>query len=134
MNSNQIRLVRQTFGAIESDKEAVGTLFYHRLFEIDPSLQALFKGDMKAQANMLLTSIGMAVHGLHDPDTLLPQIQSLGQRHASYGAAPADFDTFSAALMWTLQQSLADAFTPEVHQAWIGAFEFIRMAMKKAVA
>lgn len=132
MDARQIQLVQQTFAAVEKDVVAVGTLFYHRMFEMDPSLQSLFKGDMKQQATMLMTSIGMAVKGLDRQAEIVPQLNAIGGRHGAYGVAPSDFDTFSAALMWTLGQSLADAFTPEVHEAWINAFEFIRVGMKQA--
>lgn len=132
MDARQIQLVQQTFAAVEKDATAVGTLFYHRMFEMDPSLQSLFKGDMKQQATMLMTSLGMAVKGLDKQADIVPQLNAIGSRHGGYGVAPRDFDTFSAALMWTLQQSLADAFTDEVHHAWIDAFEFIRVGMKQA--
>ncbi len=132
MNDRQIQLVQQTFRTIEKDTPAVGTLFYHRMFEIDPSLQSLFKGDIRQQASMLLTSIGMAVKSLSAGDTLTAAMHDLGSRHIGYGVQPTDYDTFSAALMWTLEQSLADEWTPEVHQAWITTFETIRIGMKRA--
>lgn len=132
MNDRQIQLVQSTFQAIQKDVVAVGTLFYHRMFEIDPGLQSLFKGDLRQQANMLITSIGMAVHSLGSPSTLAEKMRELGGRHVGYGVQPSDFDTFSAALMWTLEQTLADEWTPEVHAAWIDAFEAIRIGMKQA--
>ena len=132
MNQSHIQLVQRSFQAVQKDIVAVGTLFYHRMFEIDPSLQSLFKGDLKQQAHMLMTSIGMAVNSLDDPESLAPQMRELGARHVGYGTQPRDFDTFSAALMWTLEQSLADDWTPEMHEAWIQAVESIRVGMKLA--
>lgn len=132
MNQHHIQLVQHTFQTVQKDITAVGTLFYHRMFEIDPGLQVLFKGDLKQQAHMLMTSIGMAVNSLDAPESLTSKLHELGARHVGYGAQPRDFDTFSAALMWTLEQSLADEWTPEVHEAWIQAFEAIRVGMKLA--
>jgi hemoglobin-like flavoprotein len=132
MNERQIELVQQTFQSIQRDILAVGTLFYHRMFEIDPSLQSLFKGDLKQQAHMLMTSIGMAVQSLDSPAALNDKMRALGGRHIEYGVQPTDFDTFSAALMWTLEQSLADDWTAELRDAWILAFEAIRVGMKLA--
>jgi hemoglobin-like flavoprotein len=132
MNERQIQLVQRTFQSIQRDIVAVGTLFYHRMFEIDPSLQSLFKGDLKQQAHMLMTSIGMAVQSLDSPAALTEKMRTLGGRHIGYGVQPTDFDTFSAALMWTLEQSLADDWTSEVRDAWILAFEAIRLGMKLA--
>jgi len=132
MNQHHIQLVQHTFQTVQKDITAVGTLFYHRMFEIDPSLQVLFKVDLRQQAHMLMTSIGMAVKALDAPQFLASKLRELGARHVGYGAQPRDFDTFSAALMWALEQSLADAWTPEVHEAWIQAFESIRVGMKLA--
>jgi hypothetical protein len=61
----------KTFDKIDPIAQQVGDLFYTRLFEIDPSLRALFKGDMKKQALMLMTVIGLAVRGLDRPEALL---------------------------------------------------------------
>ena len=88
MNERQIQLVQRTFQSIQKDIVAVGTLFYHRMFEIDPSLQSLFKSDLKQQAHMLMTSIGMAVQSLDSPAALTEKMRTLGCRHIGYGVQP----------------------------------------------
>jgi nitric oxide dioxygenase len=42
---------------------------------------------------------------------------------------PAHFDLVGGALLWTLEQGLGEAFTPEVHDAWAAAFTIIADAM-----
>ena len=54
--------------------EAAADLFYNRLFEIDASTEALFKGDMKEQDRKLMQMITAAVNGLNDLDGLIPAV------------------------------------------------------------
>jgi nitric oxide dioxygenase len=44
----------------------------------------------------------------------VPAIQELGERHFGYGAKPADYDALEDALLWTLEQVLAEDSTPAV--------------------
>ena len=54
--------------------EAAADLFYNRLFEIDASTEALFKGDMKEQDRKLMQMITAAVNGRKDLDGLIPAV------------------------------------------------------------
>ncbi|MCS6849457.1 MAG: globin family protein [Anaerolineae bacterium] len=132
MDAQRIALVQQTFAQVEPIAQEVGDLFYNRLFAMDPGVRQLFKGDMKKQALMLMTVIGLAVRGLDRPETIEPSIRALGQRHYRYGVTAPDYNTFGAALIWALEQVLGDAFTPEVKEAWIEAYDVLAGAMKKA--
>ncbi len=134
MDARQIALIQKTFEKVEPIAQEVGDLFYTRLFEMDPGVRQLFKGDMKKQALMLMTVIGLAVRGLDRPEVIEESIKALGRRHQLYGVAAPDYNTFGAALIWTLEQVLGDAFTPEVKATWIEAYDVLSSAMKKAAA
>lgn len=134
MNAEQVRLLRETFTAVEPMAVETGEMLYNRLFEIDPSLRPLFKGDLKTQARMVMTAIGLAVAGLDRPDGLSDQVKALGSRHISYGVQPRDVNTFGAALIWALEQALGPAFTPEVKDAWVAAYGVLSVAMRRATA
>lgn len=49
MTPEQIALVQDSFKSVAPIKETAAELFYGRLFELDPNLKELFKGDMKEQ-------------------------------------------------------------------------------------
>jgi hemoglobin-like flavoprotein len=132
MNAQQIALVQTTFEKVEPIAQQTGELFYARLFEMDPTIRPLFKGDIKKQALMLMTVIGLAVRGLDRPQSIQEAVSSLGARHSSYGVGSADYNTFGAALIWALEQSMGNDFTPEVKEAWVEAFGVLSDAMKKA--
>ncbi len=69
------------------------------MFERDPSLRALFTGDMKEQGQVLMAMIATAVGGLKRLDTIVPAVQELGIRHAGYGVTEDHYNTVGAALL-----------------------------------
>ncbi len=132
MTDDQKTIVRDTFAEVSPNAPAVAALFYQRLFELDPGLQRLFKGDMAAQGRKLMTMIGTAVANLRQIDTVVPAIQQLGQRHVGYGVKDADYETVGAALLWTLEQGLGDRFTAPVREAWTACYGTLASVMKDA--
>ena len=130
MTRIQIELVRSSFAQVVQMADAAGALFYRRLFELDPSLRSLFRGDLHEQGRKLIQMLGLAVAWLDRPDMLLPTIEALGRRHDVYGVKPRDYQTVGEALILTLAEGLGEAFTPEVKGAWIAVFELISSAMQ----
>lgn len=130
----QKELVQETFATVEPIAEQAAELFYGRLFEIAPNLKALFKGDMVEQQRKLMAVLKVAVAGLDDPERLIPAVRILGQRHAEYGVVDDDYDTVAEALIWTLEQGLGEAFTPEVADAWVAVYGFLAGTMQEAAA
>src|SRR5712672_3072269 len=130
MTPEQKQLVQSSFGKVAPIAETAATLFYGRLFTIDPDLEQLFKGDLEEQGRKLMRMLGMAVKGLDRLDQLIPMLHDLGARHAGYGVTERDYDTVRQALLWTLEQGRGDAFTPEVRKAWTVVYEMLADAMK----
>ena len=130
----QIELVQGTFAIIAPIADDAAALFYRRLFEIDPSLQQMFKGDMAEQRRKLMQMLTAAVKGLPRLDRLVPVVEDLGRRHAGYGVSDAHYDTVGAALLWTLEKGLGSAFTPEVKDAWTTVYGVLASTMKNAAA
>jgi hemoglobin-like flavoprotein len=134
MNAEQKVLVQESFAKVLPISETAADLFYNRLFELDPALRPLFKGDMKEQGRKLMDMINIAVKGLDDLDKIVPAVQALGQRHGGYGVKDKDYDTVATALLWTLEQGLGNDFTPEVKAAWVEVYLLLSGVMKDASA
>jgi hemoglobin-like flavoprotein len=109
-------------------------LFYGRLFELDPDLRALFKGDMQEQGKKLMRMISTAVATLERLEAIVPAVQQLGVRHVGYGVRHEHYDTVGAALLWSLQQGLGAGFTTEVKEACISVYGVLAGTMKSAAA
>ena len=133
VTQTQKALVRQSFAAIAPIADDAAALFYRRLFELDPSLQAMFRGDMVEQRRKLMQMLSAAVKGLDRLDQLVPVVQDLGRRHAGYGVEDRHYETVGAALIWTLEKGLGEAFTPETREAWVTVYTLLATTMKDAV-
>jgi len=132
LTDTQIQLVTDSWQKVLPIKETAAELFYGRLFELDPSLQALFKGDMKEQGERLMNMINIAVNALNRLEDVVPAIQAMGRRHKDYGVQRAHYDTVAQALLWTLGQGLGPAFSPDVKDAWTQVYTLLATAMIEA--
>ena len=132
MTPEQITLVKSSWQQVLPIKDIAADLFYTRLFELDPSLRGLFKGDMTEQGRKLMAMINTVVNSLDQLGPILGAVEDLGRRHAGYGVNDRHYDTVGEALIWTLGQGLGERFTPDLKQAWISAYSILATAMKKA--
>ena len=125
-------LVQNSFAAVAAIADAAAVLFYQRLFELDPSLRPMFRGDMTEQRRKLMQMLTAAVKGLDRLEQLVPVVQDLGRRHVRYGVRDSHYETVGAALLWTLEAGLGEAFTPEVKSAWAAVYGLLATTMKDA--
>jgi hemoglobin-like flavoprotein len=132
MTPRQVELVQVSWASVEPIGEVAAEIFYSKLFALDPSLRALFRGDMKEQGRKLMSMIAFAVRGLSRLDTLVPGVQALGRRHAGYGVRDKHYETVATALLWTLHQGLGKAFTDEVREAWATVYGVLATTMKES--
>ena len=124
--------VQSTWKKVEGIAPQAAALFYANLFEADPALKPLFKGDMTTQGQKLIRMIGAAVGKLDELDTLVPILQNLARRHVGYGVKNAHYDTVGRALLKTLEQALGPAFTPQVNAAWSEVYGVMAGVMTSA--
>jgi hemoglobin-like flavoprotein len=132
MTLEQIKLVCAAFEKMRAAAETTAALLYARLFELDPKLKPLFKGDMKEQGQKVMDMFYLAATSLDQPQQIAPAFQQLGRRHAEYGVKPEDYLTMSAALDWTMEMTLGDEFTPEMKTAWREAYTLLVELMQTA--
>ncbi len=134
MTPEQVALVQGSWEKVVPIKEKAAELFYNKLFELDPDLKPLFKGDIVEQGRKLMQMLNTVVVQLKNLGDLVPAVQDLGKRHAGYGVKDEHYDTVAAALLWTLGAGLGDAFTDEVEEAWTTAYVTLATVMKEAAA
>jgi hemoglobin-like flavoprotein len=129
MNEKQIELVQASFELVRPIADQASETFYSRLFEIAPHLKPMFKGDMRKQGAMLMSTLGLAVGSLNKLETILPAVRSLGKRHAGYGVTAEHYQPVAEAFLWTLENYLGEDFTPELKEAWVAAYMTLAGAM-----
>ena len=134
MTPKQIAVVQTTWKEVIPIADTAAEMFYNRLFELDPSLRPLFKGDIKEQGEKLMKMITVAVNGLNRLDEIVPAVRALGKRHVDYGVEDSHYDLVGEALLLTLEQGLDEGFTPEVKDAWATVYDLLAATMKAAAA
>ena len=132
MTPQEIELIEGSFASVAPIKVEAAALFYGRLFEMAPEVRPLFTGDMTEQGAKLMMTLAVVVNGLRDVDKLLPVVQNLARRHVGFGVRPEHYPTVGAALLWTLEQGLGEAFTPATEAAWQKAYGTLAGVMVSA--
>jgi hemoglobin-like flavoprotein len=118
LTEHQKTLVIKSFAAFEPDIQHLSKVFFHRLAEIEPWLGAQLPNETNVHSDKLATIIQIAVISIRNLDALVPMLKLLGSEYRSYGARPEYYEIFGDVLLWTLEQSLGDAYTDEVNEAW----------------
>lgn len=129
LSDREIGLIQTSWAKVVPIADEAASLFYQRLFELDPSIRPLFRTDPAAQRRKLVGMLGIVVQGLGRLDRLMPTIQDLGLRHSSYGVETQHYDTVGTALLWTLETGLGEDFTEETKMAWLRAYQLLAAAM-----
>jgi hemoglobin-like flavoprotein len=122
MNSTQVKLVQESFSKVVPISEAAAVIFYDRLFEVAPSVKAMFPDDMTQQRKKLMMMLAAVVNGLGNLQSILPAASALAKRHVNYGAKPEHYPVVGGALLWTLEKGLGEAWTSDVADAWTTAY------------
>ena len=126
----QKKLVQESFAKVEPIADAAAEIFYGKLFQYDPSLQPLFKGDMTEQGKKLMATLKIAVKSLDDLDALVPVLENLAMKHVEYGVKIDDYTPVGNALINTLAEGLGDDFSSECKAAWVEVYKTIALVMR----
>lgn len=133
MDAQSIELVRASFPKVAAIAPQAARLFYGRLFDLDPSVERLFNPSrMKSQGTKLMTALAFVVAHLDRPGKLLPVASDMALRHVGYGVRREHYIPVGEALLWTLEQGLGEAFTPELRAAWAEAYVMLASVMTEA--
>jgi len=135
MTNEQISLVQTSWLKLQPAADTIAGIFYAKLFELDPTLRPLFKGDIGIQGRKLVAMLATVIDKLAKLDTLMRDIESLGRLHVHYGVKDEHYDTVGMALLATLQAALGDeGFPPATRAAWATAYTTLAGVMKVAAA
>lgn len=129
LTPDDVRLVRDSFASLAGSSESMALVFYGRLFELDPSLRALFKIPVLEQARKLVDTLAIAIEALGQFENVRPRLAELGRKHVSFGTQPFHYATVNTALLWALQQTLGDGFDAKTRGAWHNLLDAVTRAM-----
>lgn len=132
MTPDQVKLIKLSFAPMIGRKREAGKLFYQRLFEIAPDVKPMFKADIDAQAEKLMSTLGAMIGCLQDRPTFNAMLENLGQRHVGYGVQDEHYNKVRDALLWTLEKMLGVAFTDQARKAWTELYDTVASVMRQS--
>lgn len=132
ITTEQIELVKKTWGKVVPIADTVAKLFYDRLFETNPQIAPMFDGtNPPEQRRKLMEAINMAVISLERFETMVPVIRNLGYHHVFYGVRDWHYGQVGTTLLWTLDAGLGEEWSNEAAMAWAIAYQMIAEVMIK---
>lgn len=132
MTPDEIDLVKASWRQIVESAHPVDQLFYQKLFLLDPSLRALFLGDLDSQRSKFHATLSTIIENLDQPALLSDRVHTLGVSHAGYGVRDEHYDTVEKALLWALRECLQGEFSHNTEIAWKKAYRAVARAMVSA--
>lgn len=123
-------ILRASFELVIDRRPDLTLRFYEILFERYPDLQRLFSRDRTAQSKMLAGAIAAVLDHLEDAPWLQQTLGALGAKHVGYGVTDEMYSMVGDALLATLAEVAAEAWTPVVAEQWTLAFGAIASMMQ----
>jgi NAD(P)H-flavin reductase/hemoglobin-like flavoprotein len=127
-----VRLIRESYAAVQPHTDEVVRFFYATLFAIAPATRELFAVNMEVQRGRFLRALVHIVQAVDRPDDLVPFLRQLGRDHRKFGVLTQHYDAMGIALVTALKQYAGQAWTPQVEKAWTDAYGLIAKTMQEA--
>jgi hemoglobin-like flavoprotein len=134
MTADQVCLIRDSLDAFREDAEPFALLFYGKLFELDPGSRRLFHNDLAVQGRKVMDMLTSVAESLDNFEPMRARLAELGRKHAEFGVRPEQYDTLTAAILWSIGQALGASFDVPTRDAWRLALNAICVAMKAGLA
>lgn len=109
--------------------------FYHRLFDIHPSVRPLFKNGLVTQGKFLVQMISMLLRSINDEKAFDETLYKLVVTHNARGVKVSEYGLVGEVLFYSLHHCLGPAYTVDVSKAWIKVFSrMLKYIVPKAIA
>lgn len=132
MTDRKTLIIKTSWSYVIAEREMTGEMFYDKLFELNPALQAMFPQDMEQQIGKLIDMITYMVSRMQVMSEIQKDIDAMAVRHAGYGVHDAHYATVGDALIWVLEKRLGDQWDEETRQSWTELYDMWATSMIKA--
>jgi hemoglobin-like flavoprotein len=133
MNETELRLVRASFGRLQTNSDIVALIFFQQLFALAPTLQPRLRMDVELHGARLFAVLERVLAVIHDPAELSVLVGKMAANPKSVLSAQ-DWREFSKAWLWTIREVFASEATPGLMNAWNWVFEEIGRGLTSTVA
>ncbi len=128
LTDKHIDIIKSTIPLLENAGSAMTAHFYQRLFAHNPELQNIFNMSNQhtgRQQVALFEAIAAYAKNIENLSALTTAVERIAQKHTSFNIQPDHYGVVGHHLIETLRELATDAFTTEVEEAWIQAYQFL---------
>ena len=134
MTPQQLQLVQSSYAELGNAAPAMAVDFYRRLFEADPSAEALFTAGPDVMSVKFADELDAIVEAISSFDTFAPRVRELATRHVGYGVQTRHYQAVGEALLGALAAHLAPDWDDALEAAWRRAYNLVAEVMMAAAA
>ncbi|MBN3561007.1 NO-inducible flavohemoprotein [Aliamphritea spongicola] len=125
LSQQHIDTVKSTIPLLESVGSQITDHFYVRMFTHNPELKDIFNMSHQhsgGQSVALFNALAAYATHIDNLPVLTAAVERIAQKHTSFNIRPEHYDIVGHHLIETLRELAADAFTPEIEEAWVAAY------------
>ena len=136
---DRLATLRLFFAAMEPRLPAIVARTYDKMFEAQPGMARLFKGDIRQQQASFLAKLKSIVQltrssqlwpvGTPAGQTLIPQVAAFGRSHAKIGVTPAHFALMKKMMIASCKETAPASFTPAAEEALSFIFDVLAQSL-----
>jgi NAD(P)H-flavin reductase/hemoglobin-like flavoprotein len=134
IGDRQVRLVKESFAAIEDCGQQAMEYFYARLFVQNPELRSMFPLAMNTHRQRVFDALAALVASMGSPGQLAHQVGQLARDHRKFGVKDKHCEAFFGALLATIRQFSTGTWGAETAAAWAAALDCVSAGMQTAAA
>ncbi|WP_258103252.1 globin domain-containing protein [Marinoscillum sp. MHG1-6] len=134
MNETMIANIRSSWEIMVEDGLENMMMFYDKLFQIAPQVRPMFPEDLSKQSEKLAYTITFVVTNIDRIEEIKGSIEDLGRIHNKLDISADYYPPVKEALIWTIEQKMADKYKAEIGEAWNAALDFLASVMINAPA
>jgi hemoglobin-like flavoprotein len=136
---DRLATLRLFFTAMEPRLPAIVARTYDKMFEAEPGMVRLFKGEIREQQLSFLAKLKSIVQltrssqlwpvGTPSGQMLIPQVAEFGRNHAKLGVTPAHFALMKKMMIAACKETAPGSFTPAVEEAFSFIFDVLARSL-----
>jgi hemoglobin-like flavoprotein len=136
---DRLATLRLFFTAMEPRLPAIVARTYDKMFEAEPGMVRLFKGEIREQQLSFLAKLKSIVQltrssqlwpvGTPSGQMLIPQVAEFGRSHATIGVTPAHFALMKKMMIAACKETAPGSFTPAVKEALSFVFDVLAQSL-----
>lgn len=139
LDPEKLDIVKATLPVVKEHGESITKHFYKRMFKQHPELKNIFNMAHQItghQPKALADAVYGAAANIENMSDIMPVLERIGEKHRSLQIKPEHYPIVGENLLAAIKETLGDAITPEIMDAWADAYEviadvFIRMEERK---